>query len=99
MAEPRNPLLHIKESLGLSWAELANLLGTSSATVRYYATGEGLKLPRELIQTLKELGYPGDPQADYVAFRKVKKRELMEFLKENWDLVFGEKGEAEKGQG
>jgi len=85
MKYDKNPIYWVKETLGLTWAEMAYLFNTNLTTIVYYGHGLSVSLADSIVEKLKELGYPGDPRKDYEEFRAERAREVSQFAKERLD--------------
>ena len=83
-----NPIKAWRESRRLSREKLALLLGINYWTLFRIERGVSCSVSLRLAERLKELGYPGDPRADYQAWRE----EMIKGLREKILVPEKEKG-------
>jgi len=84
----KNPIKAWRESRKLSGEKLALLLGINYWTLCRIERGISCSVSPRLAGLLKELGYPGDPRADYQAWRE----EMIKGLREKVLVPEKEKG-------
>jgi len=91
---PENPIVWFKDITGLTWIEVAILLELPRKYPEEHIRGYAKSLPKRTVKILKELGYPGDPEKDYQAFRESLAKELADIGKERirrWEEYYLQK--------
>jgi len=76
-----NPIKKWRKEKGVTREALAVLLGINYWTLTRVECGQWNSITPALAQRLKGLGYPGDPNADYRAWREKLREELEEKMR------------------
>ena len=77
-----NPITAFRRKKGLSREQFAVLLAVGYWTLSRLERGVAEKVSSEVAKRLRELGYPGDPEADCLAWKEQFRKELLAEMKQ-----------------